>query len=227
MRIRAAPRLPLVEGACARKFNTLGAALRGPLVETLALDDTPTPADFSRASEIPTDAGLKEPVVPPRQRGNGELDGLTRESVETAVASAPGAASVRVWEMTVTGAAGPREAPQRVNVAYAHFDFLNIWQRASRIVEEVALRDSPAMIAPHASDLAQRGWRPRSDPGPAPRRGCGRPYPIRCYRYETLRQIGWPLFRVARLINWCGHGQELIPVLDEGECVRLVPVISK
>ena len=61
---------------------------------------------------------------------------------------------------------------------------------------------------------------------PCPRPGCGRPYPVRRYRYETLRQIGWPLFRVARYVEWCGHGQELIPVPDEGEWVRLVPVIG-
>jgi hypothetical protein len=53
-----------------------------------------------------------------------------------------------------------------------------------------------------------------------------REYPLRRYRYETLRQIGWPLFRVARYVEWCGHGQELIPVPDDAEWVRLVPVIG-
>src|SRR5262252_6252055 len=61
---------------------------------------------------------------------------------------------------------------------------------------------------------------------PCPRPGCGREVPIRRYRYETLRQIGWPLFRVARFVNWCGHAQELIPVPDDAEWVRLVPVIG-
>ena len=56
--------------------------------------------------------------------------------------------------------------------------------------------------------------------------GCGREYPVRRYRYETLRQIGWPLFRVARYVEWCGHGQELIHVPDEGEWVRMVPIIQ-
>ena len=51
-------------------------------------------------------------------------------------------------------------------------------------------------------------------------------YPIRRNRYETLRQIGWPLFRVARYVEWCGHGEELIPVPDEKEWVRTVPVIG-
>jgi len=43
----------------------------------------------------------------------------------------------------------------------------------------------------------------------------------------ALRQIGWPLFRVARYVEWCGHGQELIPVPDEEEWVRMVPVIGR
>ena len=50
---------------------------------------------------------------------------------------------------------------------------------------------------------------------------------MRRYRYETLRLIGWPLFRVARFTSWCGHRQELIPVPDEGEWVRLVPIIGE
>ena len=61
---------------------------------------------------------------------------------------------------------------------------------------------------------------------PCPRMCCARECPIRRYRYETFRQIGWPLFRVARFVNWCGHGQELIPVPDDVERVRLVPVIG-
>ena len=29
------------------------------------------------------------------------------------------------------------------------------------------------------------------------RSGCGREYLVGRYRYDTLRQIGWPLYRVA------------------------------
>ena len=43
---------------------------------------------------------------------------------------------------------------------------------------------------------------------------------------QTFRLIGWPLFRVARYVEWYGHGQELIPVPDEGVWVRLVPIIG-
>jgi hypothetical protein len=61
---------------------------------------------------------------------------------------------------------------------------------------------------------------------PCPSPGCRHEYPIRRYRYETLRQIGWPLYRVARFTSWCGHGQELIPVPEEGEWVKLIPIIG-
>ena len=53
---------------------------------------------------------------------------------------------------------------------------------------------------------------------------CGRAYPVRRYRYETLRQIRWPLFRVASLTSWCG--QEVIPVPGDGQWARLVPVLG-
>jgi len=39
-------------------------------------------------------------------------------------------------------------------------------------------------------------------------------------------KIGWPLFRGARYVEWCGQGQELIPLPDDGEWVRIVPVIG-
>ena len=65
-----------------------------------------------------------------------------------------------------------------------------------------------------------------AETSPCPRPGCGREYPIRRYRYETLRQIGWPLYRVVRYVEWCGHGQELIPVPDEREWVRCIPVVG-
>ena len=55
----------------------------------------------------------------------------------------------------------------------------------------------------------------RAETRPCHRPGCGREIPIRRYRYETLRQIGWSLFRVAHYVKPCGHGQELIPVPDD------------
>lgn len=55
---------------------------------------------------------------------------------------------------------------------------------------------------------------------------CDRKYPLRRYRYHHLRMIGWELYRVASFTSWCGHGQEFIPVPDEGNWVRLVPIIG-
>jgi len=50
---------------------------------------------------------------------------------------------------------------------------------------------------------------------------CDREYPVRRYCYHHLRMIGWPLFRVARFVNWC-----LTPVPEDAEWVRLVPIIG-
>jgi len=42
----------------------------------------------------------------------------------------------------------------------------------------------------------------------------------------TVRLIGWPLYRVTSVVQWCGHRQDFIPVPDEGEWVRMVPIIG-
>jgi len=52
----------------------------------------------------------------------------------------------------------------------------------------------------------------RAETRPCPRPGCGREVLVYRYRYETLRQIGWPPFRVASFTSWCGHGPELSPM---------------
>ena len=44
------------------------------------------------------------------------------------------------------------------------------------------------------------------------------------FRLEHLRLIGWRLFAVASYTNWCGHGQEFIPVPDADGWVRLIVV---
>src|SRR5262245_44376647 len=84
----------------------------------------------------------------------------------------------------------------------------------------------PAMILSSCPRFWLNEYGQRAQTRPCPWPGCGREVPIRQYRYDTLRQIGWPLFRVARFVNWCGHGQELIPVPDDGEWARLKPVIG-
>ena len=48
------------------------------------------------------------------------------------------------------------------------------------------------------------------------RPGCGGEYPVRRYRYDTLRQTGWPLYRVARLTSWCRTRPGANPVPGEG-----------
>jgi hypothetical protein len=60
---------------------------------------------------------------------------------------------------------------------------------------------------------------------PCPWLGCGREVPIRRYSHQILRLIGWPLYRVASVVQWCGHRQEFILVPDEGEWVQMVPTI--
>ncbi len=41
---------------------------------------------------------------------------------------------------------------------------------------------------------------------------CGREAPVFRFREEHLRLVGWSLYTVASYTNWCGHGQEFIPV---------------
>ncbi len=66
----------------------------------------------------------------------------------------------------------------------------------------------------------------RAQTRPYPRPGCGREVPIRRYSHQTLRLIGWPLYRVASVVQWCGHRLEFIPVPDERQWVRMVPIIG-
>lgn len=32
------------------------------------------------------------------------------------------------------------------------------------------------------------------------------------FHVENLKHVGWRLFRAETLVNWCGHGQEIIPL---------------
>ena len=76
-----------------------------------------------------------------------------------------------------------------------------------------------------APDLGQRGRAARADSTVSSAR-VRTWVPIRRYSRQTLRVIGWPLYRVASVVQWCGHQQEFIPVPDEGEWARMVPVIG-
>ncbi len=57
-------------------------------------------------------------------------------------------------------------------------------------------------------------------------RRCGREAPIFGLRHEHLQLVGWRLFAVASYMNWCGHGQEFIPVPDDGGWCWMIPVVG-
>jgi hypothetical protein len=62
---------------------------------------------------------------------------------------------------------------------------------------------------------------------PCPR--CGREvaHRFRGFRVEHLRHVGWQLFTPTTYVNWCGHGQEVIPFpLPDGR-VTFVPVLGE
>ncbi len=48
--------------------------------------------------------------------------------------------------------------------------------------------------------------------------------PSRRFRLEHLRLIGWRLFAPAEYVNWCGHGQKVIPLPEEEGWCRHVLV---
>ncbi len=60
---------------------------------------------------------------------------------------------------------------------------------------------------------------------PCPR--CGREAPVFRFRVGLLRLIGWQPYQVATFVNWCGHGQEVIPWPAPDGSVRLVPVVGE
>jgi hypothetical protein len=55
---------------------------------------------------------------------------------------------------------------------------------------------------------------------------CGREAPLFRFRVEHLKLVRWRMFVVASYTNWCGHGQEFIPVPDDGGWCRLIPVLG-
>ena len=69
--------------------------------------------------------------------------------------------------------------------------------------------------------INEDGERAQTQPCPRPGRG----------RDATLQSPEAPANRLAALsvasaVDWCGHRQKFIPVPDEGERVRMVPVIG-
>jgi hypothetical protein len=53
------------------------------------------------------------------------------------------------------------------------------------------------------------------------------PVRFKGFRVVHLRHVGWRLFTAATYVNWCGHGQEVIPLpLADGR-VTFVPVFGE
>jgi len=50
---------------------------------------------------------------------------------------------------------------------------------------------------------------------------------FRGFRVEHLRHVGWQAYRVATYVNWCGHGQEVIPWPRADGLVDLIPVLGE
>jgi len=58
-------------------------------------------------------------------------------------------------------------------------------------------------------------------------RRCGRDAPVYRFRLEHLRLMGWRLYASAEYVNWCGHGQEVIPLPLAEDRVTFVPVLGE
>jgi hypothetical protein len=67
----------------------------------------------------------------------------------------------------------------------------------------------------------------RCIPARAPAAGREVPVRFRGFRVEHFRHVGWQAYRVERYVNWCGHGQEVIPVPRADGLVAFVPVLGE
>ncbi len=57
--------------------------------------------------------------------------------------------------------------------------------------------------------LDEHGQRAPTRPCATPK--CDRQWPVRRYRFEHLRMIGWAKPRqVVKIVNWCGHSQDFV-----------------
>ena len=53
------------------------------------------------------------------------------------------------------------------------------------------------------------------------------PVRFKGFRVEHLAHVGCQAYRVERYVNWCGHGQEVIPVPRADGLVAVVPVLGE
>ena len=56
---------------------------------------------------------------------------------------------------------------------------------------------------------------------------CGRDEPVFRLRYEHLHMNGWKPMKTMLIVNWCGHGQEFLPVPEADGYGQLVPVAGE
>jgi hypothetical protein len=61
---------------------------------------------------------------------------------------------------------------------------------------------------------------------PCPRCGTEIPVALRL-RVEDVRRVGWQLYTPAHYVEWCGHGQEVIPIPQRDGWCCMVPVLGE
>lgn len=55
---------------------------------------------------------------------------------------------------------------------------------------------------------------------------CGREAPIFHFRIEHLKMVGWRLFSEVSHVNWCGHAQEFLVLLDRDGWSWVLPIVG-
>lgn len=56
---------------------------------------------------------------------------------------------------------------------------------------------------------------------------CGKDEPVRRFRFDHFRMIGWKPLGTVQIVNWCGHGQEFVPVPDAHGWCWMIPIIGE
>ncbi len=50
---------------------------------------------------------------------------------------------------------------------------------------------------------------------------------MRPFRTSDLMLLRWQPLQTCKIVEWCGHGQEFIPVPDDDGWCRLIPVLGE
>jgi hypothetical protein len=56
---------------------------------------------------------------------------------------------------------------------------------------------------------------------------CDREWPVLRLRYEDLLVDGWKPMKTMSIVNWCGHGQEFVPVPEAHGYWLFVPIMGE